>query len=268
MLRHRPNSRPSGFTLVELLVVIGIIALLISMLLPALTKAREQANRAACLSNLRQVHTYLVMYAQNHKDEVPFGQSGDQYQFNFALWRKADAASPGRYKTLGLLIENGMVKGGNRNIFFCPSDVSEYHRFNTETNPIDPPQPEAVQTIRAGYGVRPMNEQGVGLRWSRFGPAPSIIVDPGGNPMRAPKLSKFKNQAILSDLFSSPQRVDGRHVKGIQVLYGHGGAKWVDRNVIGPAGVSFNQDLKVSQDPFKPSYNKFQQRMWYTLDAQ
>ena len=62
-----------------------------------------------------------------------------------------------------------------------------------------------------------------GVFWGVF----MLVVDPGGNPVRAPKLSKFKNQAILSDLFSSPQRVDGRHVKGIQVLYGHGGAKWV-----------------------------------------
>src|SRR3954469_24380166 len=122
--------RRSGFTLVELLVVIGIIALLISMLLPALNKARESANRAACLSNLRQVHTYLMMYSQLHKDEVPFGQDGDQYQFNFTLWRKADAASAGRYKMLGLLIETGLVKGGNRKIFYCPSDISEFHRFD------------------------------------------------------------------------------------------------------------------------------------------
>jgi prepilin-type N-terminal cleavage/methylation domain-containing protein/prepilin-type processing-associated H-X9-DG protein len=70
---------PKGFTLVELLVVIGIIAVLISLLLPALNRAREQANLTQCASDERQMGVLLQMYRAENNDYLPYGNAVSGY---------------------------------------------------------------------------------------------------------------------------------------------------------------------------------------------
>ncbi len=75
---HKPVCKP-GFTLIELLVVIAIIAILAAMLLPALSKAKRAAQRANCVSNLKQIALSVHMYAGDNQDVLPGPNWNGQY---------------------------------------------------------------------------------------------------------------------------------------------------------------------------------------------
>ena len=102
-IRNCRESR-GGFTLVELLVVIGIIALLISILMPALSKAREQAQRTKCLSNLHNAGLAINMYANENRQKLPAFTGGGTW-----LWDLP-------YDTRDFIIKNG----SDRHMMYCP----------------------------------------------------------------------------------------------------------------------------------------------------
>jgi len=133
-------SKRRAFTLIELLVVVSIIALLVSILLPALGSAREQARRSVCSNNIRQICLGLYLYAADNDSNLPLQRT---------QWWLHDIS----YTTSDLIIKSG----GDRHTFYCPSnkiqkaddprfwqftqcvngDITDYSRIQDEPPTID-----------------------------------------------------------------------------------------------------------------------------------
>ena len=123
--RSRGPGLTCGFTLVELLVVIGIIALLLSVLMPALARAREQANRIKCANNIKQLLNALYMYSTEYKQALPYGNPGTS---NLPGWMydPTKLSGPPRRQEDVQYGTFHKYLNGSYGIWHCPNDVEPY----------------------------------------------------------------------------------------------------------------------------------------------
>ena len=138
--RKTPRRRRRGFTLVELLVVIGIIALLISILLPSLNKARKSAKSVVCLSNLRQIGTTFILYTNDSQGTViqPVTYDAD-FNPTTVFW----------FQRLSVYMNNQ----GSRTGSLGESEVSEALKGCPEWEGIDNNNDGLPDSDKIGYGM-------------------------------------------------------------------------------------------------------------------
>ena len=232
MSRYRRNR--SAFSLVELLVVIGIIGILVAILLPAVMRARRAGKTTQCMNNLRELGHYMIMYAQSNNDYFPFvgtaascaTQPGTEWRTD---WNDFVFVDNCPFSAFGVLLAGGTINRENGMLLYCPIDQREYlswdvRKFNFPEKGANV-LPTVGNTFKSSYSVRPVRKI-----WAKLRDCPPKL--PGvAMPMPLPKLDQMLNKAIAAE---APERPPYNHGGSgdprIQTLYYDGAVRLVSVN--------------------------------------
>jgi prepilin-type N-terminal cleavage/methylation domain-containing protein/prepilin-type processing-associated H-X9-DG protein len=242
---HAPRSG-RAFTLVELLVVIGIIGLLLSILLPSLNKAQEASRRVKCASNLRQIGQAFVVYGNENRGSYPRIRYQPSVPTNTLDWQNvapaelnADPFALTAYNdtkaALFLIVRYGYVTSG---VMVCPStddeaDTFEGHKASdrsmfTKRYASDLPR-NVSYTYHCPYPDQTAVSAGVKVKLTAYGAEFAIASD------RALQRCNADPGSSLSD--DGPRGNSLNHNRaGQNVLYGDGHVAWQTTNRCGVAG--------------------------------
>lgn len=203
------NPKREAFTLIELLVVIAIVAILAAILFPVFARARENARRTSCLSNLKQIGLGMMMYVQDYDETYP------------------NANNPYLPERLDPYIKS-------EQLFMCPSSPftgsgvlsGNYSASRTIMPLASENKTVKLAEIEAAANVYLITEGG------GYVISPDYVANPVGNRWYLPGSRRFVGRAASA--FSTALNAwaipdyegDGRHFDGVNVVFADGHAKW------------------------------------------
>ncbi|MDX9979423.1 MAG: DUF1559 domain-containing protein [Lentisphaeria bacterium] len=206
-MRRRP------FTLIELLVVIAIIAILASMLLPALQQAREKARTINCAGNLKQIGLALFMYTEDNKEYLPITR---------------DPAGTASWRGVDLL---GSYVGNSEKVFLCPSNSTTGYRGAAP-----------YFYTHYGWNYRELNNAATGP--TPFSRTMGEITQPSATIGYADAGANY----VIS-FFASGERPGNLHNDGCNIAFLDGHVDWMRRVAIytGTDSASGSTDRNLAQ---------------------
>jgi prepilin-type N-terminal cleavage/methylation domain-containing protein len=182
------RQRASGFTLVELLVVIGIIAVLVALVVPAVLSARSTSRKITCLNNLHQIGLGINAYAERMNGSIPFGPKAPPIMTAADFYPSTGAPTSlvslmdGSPVGLGLLLNSGLEQ--TPQVFFCP-DSDQRDVAEAELKKVGAQQAQSSYFYRHASVTRQFDPPGVDVLSSNHIKLDRLGSNRNGDPIRA-----------------------------------------------------------------------------------
>ena len=228
---HAQEASRAGYTVVELLVVVGVIAVLSSLLLPGLMMSRQAAKRAACTNNLRQIYAAIAMYDMD-AGMLPIQAGEPATPALTSLIAQSDDGTR-RRTGLGLLFPRYLRDG---RVLYCPSShTPTRQQIEASVRDCDAQAGRAAASLGQGGDLSDELNQSVRLSSYMYR---GLADMPGFECAADPWLSVNDTNALVMDdntgdllriegvEASAPESFYKHKERGVNVLYADGGVKW------------------------------------------